>query len=581
MILVIIQARMSSSRLPGKVMKKIIGRPMIFYLLQRLKSSQKINQIVVATSKKRADDPLAKYIKSQKVDVFRGSEDDVLARFYQAAKEYKAEHIVRITADCPLLDPKILDKLIAFYFQTKADYARLSEFFAEGLDCEVISFKALKTAFKKAKLASEREHVSLYLHNHAKDFKRVKLANKIDDGKYRITVDEPEDFEVVAAIFKALYKKSSPLFGFDQIKKFLDQHPQIMAKNMEIMRNEGLLKSLNKDKQIQRRQPYKKTVLLRVDASEEIGLGHLMRMVALAQAFKRRKIESIFVMRDYGVKFKKIVQSQLYKVELIPANLSFSKDANLTLSLAEKYRANLVVTDLSHQRVLTNLKGYQKYIETLKKSAKFLVAVDGLGPDSVAQKVKLPFDIIIVPYFGANKASYKIGPKTKLLLGPKYFILREKFVKQIKKGPKRKIKKIAKNILLDKNLNKLTLPGLNYKTAVNLDDKALIKLILWADLAVLSSGLTRYEAAALGLPCLILARNKAHDQIMRQYLKSGTCLYLGKENKVKKKEVVKKIKEVLGDNNLREKMSLRAKKLIDGRGGERVVRGICRLLNIS
>lgn len=250
MILAIIQARMSSTRLPAKVMKKILGRPMIFYLLERLKYSKKIDKIVVATTNKRTDDLLADYVKRQKVDVFRGSEEDVLDRFYQTARKYKPDHIVRITADCPLLDPKILDKLVNFYFTHRLDYSCLSPKFAEGLDCEILSFKALETAWQNAKMQSEREHITMYIHNNAKDFKRVKMDKKTDEGKYRITVDEPEDFEIVKTIFKALYKEDSPLFRFSKVKQFLDQHPEIMAKNMEIIRNEGLLISLRKDKKV-------------------------------------------------------------------------------------------------------------------------------------------------------------------------------------------------------------------------------------------------------------------------------------------------------------------------------------------
>lgn len=247
MILAIIQARMLSERLPGKVMKDILGTPLIGHLLNRIKRSQMIDKIVLATSELRENDELCEYVAKSEIDVFRGSEDDVLDRFYHAAKQYGAKTVVRLTGDCPLIDPGVCDSVINRFIKDELDYITTGPKFAEGLDCEVLSFSALETAWEKAQLKSEREHVTLFLKNHSELFKKLSLDNDQDDSSYRIVVDEPEDLEVVEHIFKGLWTDEKRLFYFEDIKRFLDENPQIKDKNTHVIRNEGLLKSLEKD----------------------------------------------------------------------------------------------------------------------------------------------------------------------------------------------------------------------------------------------------------------------------------------------------------------------------------------------
>jgi|SRR3989339_389252 len=244
---VIIQARMSSTRLPGKVMMKVIGKPLIGHMIDRLRHASMIDKIIVATSIDNANNLMYDYLKSYGVIVYRGSENDVLARFYEAAHKYKLKYIIRVTADCPLIDPNIIDKFVSDFFSRGADYVCGTSRLAEGLDTEVFSFEVLEQAYRQAKKKSEREHVTVYVHNNPTLFNLVKIDNETDDGKYRITVDEPVDFEVVKKVFEALYTNQDHIFGIKEIKKFLDQHPEIHALNSAIVRNEGLLKSLAED----------------------------------------------------------------------------------------------------------------------------------------------------------------------------------------------------------------------------------------------------------------------------------------------------------------------------------------------
>lgn len=247
MVGAIIQARMTSTRLPGKVMMEICGRPMIDHLLERLSLCKKIQIIVLATTTNREDDPLADHVQKKRIPLYRGSEQDVLDRYYQAARQFGVTDIMRITADCPLLDPEICDRLIGAYFNEKVDYIVTAQTFAEGLDGEVFSFEILGKAWKEARLKTERDHVTQYFHNHKNIFKMSILQNDTDDSKYRFTVDEENDFLVVKAILEEFASLGNRRYKTADIKKFLDTHPDVFSLNAHIIRNEGLQKSLKED----------------------------------------------------------------------------------------------------------------------------------------------------------------------------------------------------------------------------------------------------------------------------------------------------------------------------------------------
>ena len=251
MIVVIVQARMGSSRLPNKVMKEVLDKPLIAYLLDRVSQAKRVDGIVLATTTKSEDDELAKYVNSIGYDVFRGSEDDVLSRYYEAFKSVKSADnsnaIVRITGDCPLIEHRLIDKVVEKYTNEDMDYVALSPDFAEGLDVEIFSETLLNKAFNKAKLPSEREHVALFFHNNSKLFKMSRVENNVDDSSYRITIDETEDFVVVKAIIEHFDKNNLEL-DFEEIKHYLDENQEVFNLNANIIRNEGLQKSLERDK---------------------------------------------------------------------------------------------------------------------------------------------------------------------------------------------------------------------------------------------------------------------------------------------------------------------------------------------
>lgn len=251
MIAAIVQVRMTSSRLPGKALKSVSGKPLLAYLVERLSFSNLIEKIIIATTTNHDDDIVETFCTQRNLDYYRGVEHDVLDRYYRTAKKFKVDHISRISSDCPLVDPVICDKLIQKYLDAKVDFVHSGSTLAEGLDCEIFSFKALETSWNEAKLKSEREHMTLYMHNHPEKFKKITFQNYQDDSKYRFTVDDAEDYEVVEQIINNLYSENDKLpFSSEMIKTYLDENPDVYNKNAHIIRNEGLMISLKNDEEI-------------------------------------------------------------------------------------------------------------------------------------------------------------------------------------------------------------------------------------------------------------------------------------------------------------------------------------------
>lgn len=247
MILAILQARLSSSRLPGKVLAPILGRPMIGHQIERASRARLVDRLVVATSVEASDDPLVEYCSGLGVAVARGSLNDVLNRFYAAALPYRPRIVVRLTGDCPLTDPAIIDR-VAAAVDGGIDYAcnTLPPTWPDGLDVEAFTFAALETAWREARRLSQREHVTPFINGNPRRFRLANVAAKRDLSGLRLTVDHPVDLEVVRRVFEAIYPVN-PAFSFDDVAAFLDGRPDLVAANGGIVRNEGLVQSLARD----------------------------------------------------------------------------------------------------------------------------------------------------------------------------------------------------------------------------------------------------------------------------------------------------------------------------------------------
>jgi glutamate-1-semialdehyde aminotransferase/spore coat polysaccharide biosynthesis protein SpsF (cytidylyltransferase family) len=248
-IVAIIQARMSATRLPGKVLMDIVGEPMLWHIVNRLQYATLIDNIVIATTTNSDDLPIVEFARDNSFAVFRGSEDDVLDRFYQAAKEYKANVVARITGDCPLIDPEIVDKVVSVYLGGKSDYVTnaLRYTYPDGLDVEVFSFAILEQTWREAKLPGEREHLTRYMRQSGL-FEIANVENDVNLSyqNYRWTVDEPSDLKFVREVYARLYKPGE-IFYMDDVLNLTDEHPEIWDINRSSIRNEGYYLSLIKE----------------------------------------------------------------------------------------------------------------------------------------------------------------------------------------------------------------------------------------------------------------------------------------------------------------------------------------------
>ena len=237
-IIAIVQARMGSTRFPCKVMRPINGVPMIELLLRRLAKAKRISQTILATSDDPCNQPLVDHVRSLGYEVFQGSENDVLDRFYQAAKLYRPEAVVRITGDCPLIDPDLVDQVIEAYEAQGVDY--LSNIrppsYPDGLDVEVFSFRVLEQAARQAIKPDDREHVTPFLRGSSL-FKTGNLVYERDCSRERWTVDEAVDFEVVAAVFSHFHPRID--FSWLDVMTLRQAKPSLFLANQHIIRNEG------------------------------------------------------------------------------------------------------------------------------------------------------------------------------------------------------------------------------------------------------------------------------------------------------------------------------------------------------
>ena len=245
-IVAIVQARMLATRLPGKVLADIAGKALITRVIERVNACPAIHSIVVATTTEQADDELVEKLShSCRSCIFRGSLLDVLDRYYQCARSVGADIVVRITADDPLKDPEIIGRAIQMLLQDPAlDYCSntLDPSYPEGLDVEVFRFGALECAWREAKLASEREHVTPYIWKHTERFRTRNFAMQPNLSTWRWTVDKPNDLEFMRAVFG--HFAGQPLVSYRDVITWLEANPQVMQINAGTRRNEGYFKSL-------------------------------------------------------------------------------------------------------------------------------------------------------------------------------------------------------------------------------------------------------------------------------------------------------------------------------------------------
>lgn len=248
-IIGLLQARTDSTRLPKKVLKTLLGKPMIIQELIRVKKSVYIDELVLVTSRENNDDELVELVEKSNFRVYRGSKDNVLERFYKCTQELKLNYndiIVRLTGDCPVHDSRIIDELIDAFLKADVDYLANSvvPIYPDGLDAEVFTVRVLKQAYVKATKLSEMEHVTPFIRESGL-FKVANLQKEVVHSEWRLTVDEPEDFVLIEKIYNHFQSNE---FTFQEIVEYLENNINLLEINNKIKRNEGYMKSLKEDK---------------------------------------------------------------------------------------------------------------------------------------------------------------------------------------------------------------------------------------------------------------------------------------------------------------------------------------------
>jgi spore coat polysaccharide biosynthesis protein SpsF len=233
-IVAVVQARMGSSRLPGKVMKDLSGEPMLARVVKRVSRAATLNKVVIATSAEPGDQVIADFCDAHSVAVFRGSELDVLDRYYQAARAHAADVIVRITSDCPLIEPRVLDRVVSEFQNSRPDYASntLVRTYPRGLDVEVVSITGLERAWHEASKPYQRVHVMPYFYENPTLFRCLNVSSEQNYSEYRWTVDTPEDLAFVRSVYEQFENRD--YFSWRDVIAMLEKHPELVALNRDV-----------------------------------------------------------------------------------------------------------------------------------------------------------------------------------------------------------------------------------------------------------------------------------------------------------------------------------------------------------
>ncbi|MBI5728449.1 MAG: glycosyltransferase family protein [Candidatus Magasanikbacteria bacterium] len=244
----IIQARMGSTRLPGKMMMDLAGEPVIAWVVRRAQKSRRVDEWRLATTTDQSDDVLVKWAQANHLSAFRGSVDDVLDRFYRTAKAAAAENVVRVTGDCPLLDPLVVDDAVNAHIAAGAQYTSNTHpaTYPDGLDVEVFSFAALTRAWQEAEKSSEREHVTPYIWKHPELFTIKNVVYKTDLSDRRWTLDTPEDYAFLRLVAEEIKRRGSRE-NLTETLAIVTEHPKWQAMNRHLERNEGYQRSVQSD----------------------------------------------------------------------------------------------------------------------------------------------------------------------------------------------------------------------------------------------------------------------------------------------------------------------------------------------
>ena len=575
-VVAIVQARMGSTRLPGKVLKPIAGKPLLWHVLHRLQKCSTLNYTVVATSDNPRDDAIEAFCRSEKIEVVRGPEDNVLARFQMAAHATKADVIVRVSADSPFLDAQFIDHLVSALIDQEGDYVMLepgSLCAHEGVD--PFSRRALdKLCAEAADDPIAREHVSGYFKAHP-DFVRIVHAApdaRLAHADTRLTIDTPDDLAFIETLYKRMEANAGEA-SLSDLLLLLEREPLLKAMNAHVRQ-----KSLHSRSGI---------ALIRCDGGFTHGYGHVKRSLTLARALRDREgfgvvfavngdADAAKTLRDAGFEaillpalgkgnaFATLVASKRPDMVICDARENLARDD--LIRLAEKIPVIAVIDDGSDRRLSATHAYYPPVpqVESLSwKGAKTLVragwewALLGFDPqtvrakreslDAVRPRVVIsmggsdPLDLTRISACGLAKITMPFG--ARFIIGPGF------------RNPARLAREIEAM-------------SPNFETAQGLTD--LGTEFASADLALVTFGVTAYELGALGVPALYLALTDDHVLSASSFERAGMGIVLGLGRILRAEDIARATWKLLADPDTRHDMHAASLNTIDGRAGERI-----------
>ena len=583
-VVVIAQARMGSSRLPGKVLQRAGGRTLLEHLVRRVRRSQFVNEIVIATTTAAADDELELSARELGVPVFRGSEDDVLSRYAGAAAQAQAEVVVRVTGDCPLLDEHELDRVIESFLARRAgpepaDYATNQagpvRRIPRGLDVEVMSREALDRAQREALDPGDREHVTPYLYREPGRFRT--LVTHYPGGDFsglRLTVDTPEDLALIRALLDAL----GPDATFPEVAEYLTRHPELRALNAGVSQ-----KSTQSEHELRQKRVGGRLLLARADAGEKLGYGHVARTFALLEAWVELGGEAELV----GVGIEGRIRERVARIGTLTAR---APTAEQLLEHARARKAAAIVLDGYH---------FTSDDEALLGRDLPLLVWDDL-----AQRTPNA-DVVLNQNLGARADAYA-GARGRVLAGAPYLVLRREFRGALASGsplpdtgrvvvafgasdPAGQSPAVARALRqrLDVTTNLIVVvgSGIGLETRRELEELAarangielvadppsMVEILRGATVAVLGAGSLAWEALALGLPCVLLAVAENQGAVVKGAVDAGAALDAGRPDAEAPERIAALVAALLGDAERRRTLGERARRSFDGRGCFRVV----------
>ncbi len=599
----IVQARMNSARLPGKILKTVLGKSLLEYQIERLRTVGDIDEIVVATTTHEIDSAVVSACEKLNVAWFRGSEENVLERFYLCAKAHHANVIIRVTSDCPVIDPEVLAKTLLKFKSGPYDYVSntLVRSFPRGLDVEVFSFAALEQCFKNATLPAHREHVTSYIYENPERFRLGGFSNESDQSHHRWTVDTPEDFQLIRLLIEGLYP-ANPNFLLSDLLHILSLHPEWQTLNAHI----------------EQKKASGKVIAIRTDASLQIGTGHVIRCLTLGQALRSKGMQCIFIVRNLKGNLNQYIQSQDFKVLELPApvtgganlgwaEVSSDQDAGDTIA---KLKLHNITPDLL---IVDHYAFSETWHTQLRPCVKGIVVIDDLADRP------LNCDLLIdanFPAKGPAKYASLLPNECEVLSGPEFTFLKNEFV-TLRQSLNRNFQNLPRNLIVffggidatnetskvlhalialdepelkisvvigESNPHRIVVEKLTFAlpgAQLHIQTDQMAMLMARAQLCFGAGGTAAWERLCLGLPTITICIAENQRESLALLSEQGFVFHLGEAADVTQENIINTIRPLLySKENLKtlQQMSIKGLQLIDGLGVARVTDRIQKLL---